>query len=828
MLLLEEGQFLRASAAPRLPDEYNKAIDGARIGPREGSCGAAAYRAEPVIVDDIATHANWANYKHLALPYGLRACWSTPILSPSREVLGTFAMYYAEPRRPTPDEIELVGVATQLATIAIQRDRAEQLMRKSETRYRQLARLYAVSSTVNEAIVRVRDAMELYAFATRIAVEQGLARLAWIALCDATTGRITPVARAGHDDGYVDEIARSLNASHGSTGPGRRALATGVCATSDDIATDPDFHAKEPALARGFRSCAVFPLVVDGSAIGIFALYGERVGGFSAEELQILNALAGDIAFAVKSAETERELRRTEDALHEGERLRAQIYSSVADIIFSLVVEDGGNTFRFQSVNAAFLRATGINESDVVGRTVDEIIPEPSRTLVLQKYREAIARRAVVTWDEVTVYPSGMKHGEVSVAPFFDDAGRCTHLVGTVHDVTERRRAEDEHRKLESQLHQSQRVQSLGTLAGGIAHDFNNILTAIRGHTDLALMEKPENPGIQESLTEISAATTRATELVRQILRFSRQDEPRPEPLKLERVVREAIGLLKVSLPGGIQLRVRFDENTPPVLADATQLHQILMNLGTNAVHAMAGRSGVIEIRGDGVDIDEAASDTLPELAPGRYARIRVRDEGRGMDRATLERVFEPFFTTKPSGQGTGLGLSVVHGIMRRHKGTVTVDSELGVGTTFTLYFPASERPARPSAPAARVEAPAGERILYVDDDTALLFLTSRILTRVGYDVTTHASAAQALEAFRAAPNAFDAVVADIGLPGTDGVEFAREVRAIRPGVRVALVSGYVRDEDVERARAAGLGGIVLKPQSLEEFADVIRRTLRG
>jgi two-component system, cell cycle sensor histidine kinase and response regulator CckA len=501
-----ESGCVRTTAAPSVPPEFARAIDGLKIGPNAGSCGRAAFIRETVISEDIEHDPYWADYKHLALPHGLRACWSMPILSPSRDVLGTFAMYYRVPRGPTAAERKWVNVAAHLAAIAM------------------------------------------------------------------------------------------------------------------------------------------------------------------------------------------------------------------------------------------------------------------------------------------------------------------------AHDAT---------RRLDAQNGQAQRMQALGTLAGGIAHDFTNILSAIRGHVDLALMEPMTNVAVHESLQEISRASRRAADLVRRILTFSRHEPPRRDIIEIGDVVEEAVKLLRPTLPRNVEIRSSVIGEPTKVSADATQIHQIVMNLVTNAAYAMREAGGVIELVTDSVDHAENDAKCVPELAPGRYARLRARDQGIGMDETTLTHVFEPFFTTKPASEGTGLGLSVVYGIVQNHGGSIHVESTAGAGTTFTLFFAAAPKAGTPAnVPSRSVGRVVNRHIMYVDDDEALVRLATRVLQRYGYRVTGHSNPERALEDFRARPAEFDAIVTDMSMPVLSGAEFAVKVRNVREQIPIVLVSGYVTPADAEKARKLGLGTIVQKPQTIHEFADILRDRL--
>jgi PAS domain S-box-containing protein len=392
-------------------------------------------------------------------------------------------------------------------------------------------------------------------------------------------------------------------------------------------------------------------------------------------------------------------------------------------------------------------------------------------------------------------------------------------ILGTFLDVTEQKR-------LEEQLLQSQKMEAIGQLAGGIAHDFNNLLTAIIGNTHLAIDDLPPDHSVLEQLNEINKASSRAMDLVQRILTFSRQEKPRRKPLMLEPVIDEALGLLRATLPATIEIRTKFGRGACAAMADATQVHQIIMNLGTNASHAMDDR-GVLEVSVATVEVDADAAELLPELREGRYVRVSISDDGCGMDRATLARIFEPFFTTKPQGQGTVLGLSVVHGIMKNHDGTVSAYSEPGRGTVFHLYFPVSAQEVPAQMPEQRPAARgSGQHVLFVDDEELLVHLASNTLTRLGYRVTAFANSADALAAFRAAPESFDLVVSDLSMPGMTGPELAREMLELRPELPIVIATGYIRQQDEESVRNLGIRALMLKPNTVEEMGPLLSELL--
>lgn len=414
---------------------------------------------------------------------------------------------------------------------------------------------------------------------------------------------------------------------------------------------------------------------------------------------------------------------------------------------------------------------------------------------------------------------------EISVSFEHHPDGDTTTIFA--RDLTARKKVEAHRNALESQLRESQKMQAVGTMAGGIAHDFNNIISAILGNAELARQDTgPGSPALI-SLTEIDRAGRRARDLVRQILTFSRNESPERIPIQLADVVQETVRLLKVALPPTVEMLVAIDPNTLPVLADATQMEQALLNLCTNAIHAIGNQRGTIRI-----ELDNSVDKGDMERRSGvraKHVKLTVRDTGCGIDAATLERVFEPFFTTKPVGQGTGLGLAVVHGVMRTHMGTVDVQSTPGVGSAFTLYFPVAEGAisAAPQEPVKPSEIQGmGKRVMYVDDDEALVFLVKRALTRKGFDVTTFTDPRVAVATLRDQPMAFDLVVTDYNMPGYSGLELLREARLIRPELPIALASGYVTAEIEQNALAEGARALIHKPNDVDEMCETLQRLL--
>jgi PAS domain S-box-containing protein len=488
-------------------------------------------------------------------------------------------------------------------------------------------------------------------------------------------------------------------------------------------------------------------------------------------------------------------------------------------------VYDAG-TLAFLAVNDAAVDTYGYSESEFLARTVEEIhSPED-----LPRLGEEVAKS-----HSRLMRSNGWKHRrkdgslidvEMTSHPIvYRD--RPAQLVLAI-DVTERKHAETEKAGLEAQLRQAQKMEAIGTLAGGIAHDFNNILGAIVGYTELAKADAAGNEQVLQYVEEVSRASKRATDLVRQILSFSRQDEQERQPIQLRPVIKEALKLLRASLPASIEVRSDLDPAAPTVLADATQIHQIVMNLGTNAWHAMLERpAGVLGVRLVVCDVDAEFAKLHPELRVGRYVRLSVSDNGHGMDADTLCHIFEPFFTTKAPGKGTGLGLAVVHGIMKSHDGALTVYSQPGEGTTFHLYFPALENASSETESQVRpVPRGQGERILFVDDETPLARWGKETLERLGYHVTPHTNVLEAIAAVREQPGNFDLVVTDLTMPVMNGLNLSRRLLEIRPDLPIILTTGYSASLTEESVRKLGIRELLFKPNSAQTLGEAIYRIL--
>ena len=505
------------------------------------------------------------------------------------------------------------------------------------------------------------------------------------------------------------------------------------------------------------------------------------------------------------------------------QRLRAAVESSPSGILMS----DAEG--QIVLVNREIERLFGYVREELLGKPVELLVPARFHG------HHAQDRRDFTTSPKVRAMGAGRElHGrrkdgtevplEVGLTPVITEEG--LFVLASVVDISARVEAERNRRELEEQLRQSQKLEAVGTLAGGIAHDFRNILNGIIGYAEL--LAKPLH-GRQEAadLAQLRTYADRGRQLVDRILTFSRRSESVRQPVRLSASIDEVTGLLRSTLPSTIDIRLDVRADAPPVMADPTSVHQVLMNLCTNAAHAMV-EGGMLSIAVEPLYVRDSIARANPDLHEGPYALLTVRDTGCGIDPAVVSRVFDPFFTTKPTGSGTGLGLAMVHGIMKSHDGAVRLASTLHEGTEVRCYFPAVEAVlTEPVAADPEAAMGGGERILFVDDEPPLARLGQRRLEGLGYTVTVATSGGQALALFRADPYSFDLVITDFTMPDRSGLELAAELARTRPGLPVVLTTGHVEEFSPEALQAVGVREVLMKPVLLTELARAISGALR-
>ncbi|MEW5724170.1 MAG: ATP-binding protein [Thermodesulfobacteriota bacterium] len=547
----------------------------------------------------------------------------------------------------------------------------------------------------------------------------------------------------------------------------------------------------------------------------------------SREELERrVHERTADLASANLTLRREVEERqRTAAELQKSEKRYRDLFASITDFIFTHDM-DGC----FLSLNPYAAQTLGYNTEDLVGRYMGDFMLPKHGKAFREDYLDQIGRIEELTGTFILLDKTGGEHYIEYRCGLVEDLEQGRYVSGTGRDITDRILAQRELRSLEEQLIQSQKMQAVGTLASGIAHDFNNILQAVSGYIQL-LLTKPMEPEVgRRYLVEVETAVKRAGELVMRLLTFSRKVEPRLEPMVLNQEIYQAVRMLERIIPRMIEIETYLDPTLWSIKGDANQLEQVLMNLGTNARDAMA-EGGRIVIETRNVVLNDNNAGAYLELPPGRYVELKFTDTGQGMDEEVIKHIFEPFFTTKDPGEGTGLGLSTVYGIVKGHGGHVTVNSEPGRGAAFHLYLPAlvKAEAEMDQEGAESEELPGGtEVILLVDDERAILEIVKSFLERYGYQLITADGGERALELYRERRDEVDLVVLDLGMPGMGGHSCLKEILALNPGAKVLIASGYTTKKHEKDVIESGAAGFVGKPYKLTDLLKVIRRVLDG
>ena len=486
-----------------------------------------------------------------------------------------------------------------------------------------------------------------------------------------------------------------------------------------------------------------------------------------------------------------------------------------------VIDKDNNTTF----VNPSMAKMLGYTPDEMIGKSLFYFMNKHGRAMAdknLERRRKGIK--------ELHDFEFMKKDGDrifttMETAPIQDEAGNYMGAIAGIIDITERKQAEEALRESESKLRQSQKMESIGTLAGGIAHEFNNILGIIIGNTELAIDDVPEWNPAKESLKEIRKASMRAKDVVRHILSFARKTPAQRKPIQISTVVRESLKLMRASIPTTIEIRQNIACESEMILADPTEVNQILMNLCTNSVHALSDETGVLEVNLENEEL-RMKNEELG-LDPGRYVKLTVKDTGSGIEPENMDRIFDPYFTTKDIGEGTGMGLAVTYGIIKKHDGAIKASSELGKGTIIEVLFPLIDEGAEPEVEEEPQVLPTGtERILIVDDEPSLARMVSQMLKRLGYEVVALLNPKEALELFISEPTRFDLVISDMAMPQMAGDLLAQELMKIRNDVPVILCTGHSARIDEDRAKELGLAAYAMKPLVMRSFAITVRKVL--
>ncbi|MCP4757250.1 MAG: response regulator [Proteobacteria bacterium] len=538
-----------------------------------------------------------------------------------------------------------------------------------------------------------------------------------------------------------------------------------------------------------------------------------------------LRDLQVTVEMSLFAAEVDAKRKTVEESLRASEKRYQDLYDNAPDMYVSV---DAKNAMIIEC-NRTLAEATGYAKEEIVGRSIFDMYAPESAVYAETEMYPTFLKTGNISGEELQIRCKDGSTIDVSlnVSAVRDPQGKILYSRSSWRDITEKKRLEKEHRELERWLFHTQKMESLGTLAGGIAHDFNNLLFQILGYTQLAIKNLPEDAELLAFLEPVQEASNTAADLVRQILTFSRSTINELRAVTIQPIVKEALKLLRSSLPTTIEIRLNIDTQCESVLADPIQIYQVVMNLCTNAYQAMRKTGGILEVSLYETVVNSENQALYPELTIGGYVELVINDTGHGMDDNTLAKIFDPYFTTKSRGEGTGLGLGIVQGIVNGHKGAISVFSTPGKGTTFKIYLPRAEvGQVSTESPVPR-ELPRGkERILVVDDKQAIIEMIREMLTGLGYRVTSFSSSADALEAFRAVPREYDLVITDQTMPEMTGAELSEQLLEIRPDTPIILMTGYSEIITEDQAVRIGVRKYLLKPLEIEQLARSVRDAL--
>lgn len=700
------------------------------------------------------------------------------------------------------------------------------LIKKSESdikhRKNALSKLYRALKAYSEChqiLIRADNEIQLMQNICRTIVEVGGYRVAWVGVAEHNNEKIIrPVVQWGDSQGYLNNLNVNWSDSDRGRGPTGTAIKTGKPVVVKYIEYDPKWELwRENALRHGFRSSISLPLTFGGRPFAALVIFSGETRAFDVNEVKLLSELADDLSYGISTLRANIERMKVEKEYS----LLASVIEQANEGIFLF---NGEGVIQY--VNPAVEKITGLTPLAMIGHNINTLENmEPNR-----QFYEAVLKGIPRSTQQAGHFQykrqdNVMFELDVTTWSVSDGSGNAISYVALIRDVSNEM-------QLERQLRRAQRMEAIGTLAGGIAHDFNNTLASIITCSEMALDESPQGSTLHELMDVVLKSGLRGKNLVKQILTFSRQSEQERQEVRLDLVVSECLKLLRATLMPTIEIRLHIDIKLGLVFADPTQIQQIIMNLCTNAVHAMRGQAyGEMDIWLDNIDIDSFSVTNFGNLAPGHYLCLTVRDNGHGMDESTIDRIFDPFFSTKGHSEGTGLGLSVIHGIVSNHGGVITVESQPGQGSQFKVFLPRLDKCSNVTRDATSSTIMSGtECILLVDDDANLVFGTELMLKQLGYKVIARTDPLVALQLFLTAPEQFDLIITDQAMPHMSGTELARELTRIRPDIPVILCTGYDTisssgSDDIGET-AEFISELALKPLIRGEIATMIRRVL--
>ncbi|QWV94104.1 GAF domain-containing protein [Geomonas oryzisoli] len=673
-------------------------------------------------------------------------------------------------------------------------------------------------SGCNQALVRATEELQLMKDICRTIVETGGYRLAWVGMAEHDDWKtVRPVAQWGDQGGYLTKLDMSWADIDRGRGPTGTAIRTGTTRIVQNIRYDASWALwREEALKHGFAASISLPLVNEGRPLGALVIFAGEKRAFGKQEVKLLEQLADDLSFGIATLRIDAERKKAEQEI----MLLASVIEQSKE---GLILFDSDGTIKY--VNPAIETITGHDAQSAVGRNVAALGDGEGGAELYRSVWDDLTKGERRTGGHFIQKGKEGDYYEIDIAfwSISDADGAVKNYAALVRDVTHEL-------QLERQLRQAQRMEAIATLAGGIAHDFNNNLASIITCTEMARDDVPPESPLRELLDVVLKSSYRGRKLVKQILTFCCKGEQERQPVQVESIMNECLNLMRPSMPSSITVHAELEPDLGMIMADPTQIHQIIMNLVTNASHAMRVKGGTLDLALENISLD-ADSLGAPDLPPGPYLKLTVKDSGHGMDQKTMEQIFDPFFTTKGHNEGTGLGLSVVHGIVRNHGGGITVSSRQGLGSTFEVFLPRIGAVQKDTL--LQTEAPSlpgSGRILFVDDEEDVVFAGKKMLERLGYQVVTGRDGVEALEIFRTDPAAVDLVITDQTMPRMTGIELSRELVAVRSDLPVILCtglgSGVDRTAQREEAEQAGVREVAYKPLDREEMTAMIRRVM--
>ncbi len=684
-------------------------------------------------------------------------------------------------------------------------------------------RALRIISEFNQALVRTTTESALLTEACKILVERGGYRLAWIGFAEDNQEKsVRLVASCGTGRDYLRDLNITWADTPRGRGPTGTAIRTQRATAARNILTDPELAPwRQSALDHGYASSLAVPFIAGDVVLGAVNVYSTRTDAFDQQECEILIELARDIGHGVMALRAKMQHRQREEALRQSEGQLQSIFSSTPDFL-ALLDRD----HRIQMINRV---ESGATMQDVLGHPLTRFIVREDRPAVVEALRTVIEQAQPGRFEARHLHVDGsIGHYSVVAAPLLV-SGEVVGSVVSSRDITDTVKLQEEKLKFEGLYRQAQKMEAIGRLAGGVAHDFNNLLTVINSYSSMAIESlRPEDP-LCSDLNEILSAGERAARLTHRLLAFSRKQVVSPRVIDLNSVVLELESMLRRLIGEDIRLSTDLASELSCVRADAGQVEQILMNLAVNARDAMV-TGGRLEISTANVHLlaDDVADHEA--LQPGPYVRLRVRDDGVGMSAPTIEKIFEPFFTTKKVGQGTGLGLAMVYGIVKQSEGTVVVDSTIDIGTTFSIYLPVVDEAVTSQSSEARTRSSVAGTgtILVVEDEGAVRELTARVLTSAGYTVIEATNGNDALLLYQGRHPDIDLVLTDVVMPQMSGPELAKRMATIEPQVKLVFMSGYAGDRMTNHGFVEQGSGFLNKPFTSTDLLQEIEKSLKA